>query len=685
MHLIFIFLTVMIITVNFSALALVAQRWINNYALAKVIGLLFICLWLFFVEHFVGLGNLNWLWPITSIASLWIISKHKTILFKRHRGAELVFFIGLIYGLLWRLAFPDINGQSEDLTDLAFLSNYYSGQALPAVDNWLPPYTFNFYYAFQHYCGALLGRWLALPIGMTYNLAFAVLLGFMVSLVWNIASLATSKYLPRILLVTSIVMGGTGISAFVPFMYQANATEASGQSFESMSRLWSSVRFIGMYDKNVNTDFGKALMGVEEGGKVIKKPDLPIETIGYLTMQGDFHPPLGGFLLVLIAITVILLIEQPSTYPVNANAPPTKATYQAILVSTGPLMWITNTWVLPLQAMLVFAWIAYRLISKKSVHWKAVILGGVIPLFLMVPFLNEFTRSALALSIKWVSSENHTPMLSGLLLLWPQLLLLAIGLYLGKKQPVIWLFVAIFSLFLIASELFFVDDPMGGAYERFNTTLKWWSWLQVAVVVSLSTLLMASKSRVIRTINLMVLIALSSYAIELAYYFNKTDKPSRGKLKGNYFLTQDQVKKQTLEYLISAPYGVVLEGVDKAAYGKTSTFALFSNKSSLIGWHSHESQWRGHPAFINQRGSDARAFYQGKLDSSLAWLLQNRVTYIVWSKDDTHRATDKNTRQRIHSRIHSQYHWVAIQKYGHDEYGLWVLKASAMQKHNVRY
>lgn len=678
MHLIFIFLVVLIITINFSALAIVATRWINNYVLAKIAGLLSICLSLFFIEHFVGLGSLNWLWPMTTIASLFVLSKNSALLKKRSR-AEIIFFIGLVYGLVWRLAFPDINGQSEDLTDLAFLSNYYAGHTLPAVDNWLPPYTFNFYYAFQHYCGALLGRWLALPIGMTYNIAFALTLAFMVSLVWNIASLATTKYLPRFLLVTAVVMGGTGMSAFAPFMYEAKAADSGGQSYESLSRLWSSVRFIGMYDKNVNTDFGRALMGMKVGDKTVQNPDLPIETIGYLTMQGDFHPPLGGFLLVLMAITCILLIEQPRAYPVNANAPPTKGAYQAILVSTGPLMWITNTWVLPLQALLIFAWFAYRLMIKAPLNWKAIILGGLIPLCLMMPFLNEFTRSALSLSVKWVGSENRTPFISGLLLLWPQLLLLAMGLYLGKKQPIIWFFVATFAIFLIASELLFVDDPMSGIYERFNTTLKWWSWLQVAVVVSLSTLLMASKNRIIRVLNLLILIALSSYALELAYYFNKTEKPSSGKLKGDYFITRDQVKKQTLEYLISAPYGVVLEGVDKGAYGETSTLALFSNKSSLVGWYSHESQWRGHPAFINQRGSDAQAFYQGKMVKSLTWLLQHRVTYIVWSKDDANRAQNKNTRQRIHSRIRQQYHWITIQKLGADEFGLWVLKNNKMK------
>ncbi|PKF61959.1 hypothetical protein CW745_08205 [Psychromonas sp. psych-6C06] len=684
MHLIFLFLMVLIITINFSAIALFATRWVSHYALAKISGLLLLCLTLFFIEHFIGLGNLNWLWPISTCFSLFYLAKNKTTLFKQHKTCELVFFIGLVYGLMWRLAFPDINGQSEDLTDLAFLSSYYPGHTLPAVDNWLPPYSFNFYYAFQHYCGALLGRWLALPIGMTYNVAFAVLLAFLVSMVWSIASLATSKYLPRVLLVVAVVMGGSGISAFVPFMYQANAKDAGGQSYESLSRLWSSVRFIGMYDKNVSTDFGKSLVGIESTEKAPQNPDLPIETIGYLTMQGDFHPPLGGFLLVLIAICAILLIEQPRAYPINPNAPPTKGAYQAILVATGPLMWITNTWVLPLQSILVFAWIAYRCIRKLSVNWTAIILGGLIPLFLMLPFLNEFTRSALSLSIGLVSSELRTPFVSGLLLLWPQLLLLAIGAYLGRKQPIIWLFVVTFTLFLIASELFFVDDPMGGLYERFNTTLKWWSWLQVAVVVSLSTLFMASKNRIVRGVNLIVLFALASYALELAYYFNKTSKPSRGKLKGDYFLTKDQIKKQTLEYLISAPYGVVLEGIDNAAYGKTSSFALFSNKSSLVGWHSHESQWRGHPAFINQRGSDARAFYQGELENSLAWLQQNRVTYIVWSQEDSTRAKQQNTRQRIHSRIHLQYHWVAIQKYGYEEYGIWVLKDPKMQKNSTK-
>lgn len=94
---------------------------------------------------------------------------------------------------------------------------------------------------------------------------------------------------------------------------------------------------------------------------------------------------------------------------------------------------------------------------------------------------------------------------------------------------------------------------------------------------------------------------------------------------------------------------------------------------------------QGHPAFINQRGSDARAFYQGKLDNSLGWLIQNRVAYIVWGKDDANRATDKNTRQRIHSRIHMQYHWVTIQKYGQQEYGLWVLKDPRMQNKSVGY
>lgn len=666
MHLIFVGLTILLIMVNFSAAGVITQRWVNNYPIAKISAVLGICLTLFFIEHFIGLGSLEWLWPITTCASLYVLSKKKVTLLKSHLKYELVFFIGLIYGLMWRFAFPDINGSSEDLTDLAFLSNYYAGQTLPPVDNWLPPYQFDFYYAFQQYSGALLGRWLGLPVGMTYNFAFAVLIACFVSLVWNVASFATQKYLPRILLVTAVVMGGTGVSPFAPFMYQSKANTSHEKSFESVSRLWASVRFIGKYDERVSTDFGKTLVTPEQSA--YKKQDLPLETIGYLTLQGDFHPPLGGFLLVIIAISCILLIERAAVYPQNPHAPPTTFAYQAILVATGPLMWITNTWVLPLQSLLIFSWIGYRLITKNSVNWQAVLLGGLIPLLLMLPFLNQFTDSALSLSIKSVESTSHTPLLKGILLFWPLLLLLFTGLFIGKKQPIAWFFVAVLGCFLVMSEMLYVDDPQSGLFERFNTTLKWWSWLQVAILVSLSTILMANKHKLIRGVNLVLLLALSSYALELAYYFKHTAKPAKGKLKGEHFITKNTVNNQILNYLKAAPYGVVLEHVDRAAYSQTSAYALFSNKPSLVGWYAHESQWRGEPSFIRQRGYDAQAFYKGQLNNSLAWLLQNNVRYIVWSKNHN------NSYQKIHQQIKSSYHFVMIKNDGKTKHGLWVLK-----------
>ena len=49
------------------------------------------------------------------------------------------------------------------------------------VDAWLPPYPFDMYYAFQQYAAALLGRIFSLSPGLTYNVAFCVLISLAIT------------------------------------------------------------------------------------------------------------------------------------------------------------------------------------------------------------------------------------------------------------------------------------------------------------------------------------------------------------------------------------------------------------------------------------------------------------------------------------------------------------------------
>ena len=61
------------------------------------------------------------------------------------------------------------------MPNLAMIEAYMRGTRLPAPDIWFPPYRLNFYYSFQHYGAALMGRILLLPTGSAYNIAYCLL------------------------------------------------------------------------------------------------------------------------------------------------------------------------------------------------------------------------------------------------------------------------------------------------------------------------------------------------------------------------------------------------------------------------------------------------------------------------------------------------------------------------------
>ena len=63
MYIIHISLALLLIWLNLAALSAFASRWFGDFHQAKAAGLLCVLLSLFFIEHFVGLGQLTWLCP----------------------------------------------------------------------------------------------------------------------------------------------------------------------------------------------------------------------------------------------------------------------------------------------------------------------------------------------------------------------------------------------------------------------------------------------------------------------------------------------------------------------------------------------------------------------------------------------------------------------------------------------
>ncbi len=96
------------------------------YPLARVVGVLSITLLVCAFEHFCGLGNINWAWPLTAAIAAaivwWERPRWNTSAFWR---GEVVLGVAFAYGLIWKFLFPSIYPTSERVTDLYFMQNYY--------------------------------------------------------------------------------------------------------------------------------------------------------------------------------------------------------------------------------------------------------------------------------------------------------------------------------------------------------------------------------------------------------------------------------------------------------------------------------------------------------------------------------------------------------------------------------
>jgi uncharacterized membrane protein len=672
MYLIYLFLTIGLILVNLAGLTAWVSRYLPAQASARVLGLFVLTLVLFAFEHLHGLGKLNWLWPLSTGLALWSISSRQD---RPFRAGELVFMLGFAYGCAWRFAFPNIDASTEHLTDLYFISNFIDGQTLPAPDRWLAGSVFDCYYAFQHYGAALLARIFNLEVGLAMNLAWALLLALLVSLAWEISGYFVNRFPLKILLLVALISGGNGLSPLMPFMIKENVTDTTSIENNVVTRVWASTRFSGMYDQNVNTPLGIAIAGDPKKPAFSENIELPLETIGYYSVLGDYHPPLGGFVIALwtLALSAFLGMRKMTDttrksdfeFPSERYADPLAF---FALGLTPALVLVTNAWVFPLQCLLLSSWLLIRH-WKADNNWPTLIIGGVVGFGLIYPFLSYFAPNSLSTPIHWVSEGYHSPTRLLLAMHWPLLIWLGVGLVVARHSPwAAWLTLT-FAIILGLSEFIFVDDPMSGKYERFNTLLKWWSWLWPTALIGLGSVCIGLGGRVARTLMVLSLSALLVYTLDLGRYWRYVSKPQLGQMAGNGWLKQDATQHELLTYLKNAPEGLVLESIEQGAYSSSTALSLFANKPLVLGWPDHLAQWRGNPEYIANRATEIRAFYKGELADPLSFLGKFPVQTIVWSLADEQRMP--NVREKLQGQISRAYHWRAFFQSGSEAVGIW--------------
>jgi len=667
--------------INTASLTLLSRRVFHNPHIARSAGVLILVSLFFLSEHFVGFGDISLFSLITLCISLFILYRHKSTIDWKSEG---VFIGAMAYTLSWRIVFPDIDTASEKITNLYFISNYMTGATLPPLDNWYPPHLFDSYYAFQHYGAALFGRFFNLQIGIAYNIGAAFLAALTITLAWVVISRFIEKRSFQALLLATFVFGGTGLSPLLSIVYDKPSDKVE-ESIDSSSEhrfanylfafksIIRSARFIGTDDHDelseqigVNQHFADLLF------PKINKPDiefearvLPLENFGYQLFIGDFHPPVGGFFFLMLALALIVSMKNRSC----------DRKYQALLVATVPLVIATNAWVFPLQMLLVSGWLAYGYCSNSRLDLWWIIAGGLVGVAIIYPFLTGFATSVEGNAVSFVQTEDHTPLSRFCALLWPILVLMLLSLLGDTKRQLSVVMLLTFTAMLLLTELVYIDDPTSGIYLRTNTVMKWWGYIFTGSLIFFGALCLSSNKKYVTILAVVTLLPLNVNAVHTFKLFYYSDNQASWKLHGHHWLTKDVVNRDMFEYLDNAPFGIVLENLPNNAFMQSSVFAIFNKKASYLGWPSHLSTWHdGNIPRVWNITEEVRSFYNTEMDYSVQWLRNRDIQYIVFDY-----TTDPDNFDSINEQISSDYRWLEFNPSNQRKLGIWLRRDNTVQ------
>lgn len=649
------------------ALSLLLRRWAGAPVLALTLGVGGVVVVMFALEHAIGLGPLRGVGALTALAAAAFLWRERSRLRRPAAGWQaLPLLLMLAWGLLWKLNFPSIYPTSERVTDLYFITSYLDGARLPPVDHWFPPYAFDFYYALQHYAAALMGRLFALPSGLTYNLAFVLLPGLTLALAWETTRRQGTAWGPAALLLLVLMVGGTGASPWTRVVVD-NGEGAPVAT--ANDRMWASARFVGGFDQRINTDLGKAVFGSALPPRH-ERQDLPLENLGYQYYVGDYHPPLGGFLL--LALALALMVGLQAVTPIS----PRGQGLLAVLAATVPLTLAVNTWIFPLHLLLVAIWGLWQLPRwhAEAALWpalRAAVLGGLAMLVLLLPFLSGFSQRSLETGFQWVTATQHTPWVSFLVLHGPVLVVLALAVAVPQRlRAVAWPVALALALGLTLSELFYVDDLSGGQYERTNTTMKWWGWIWTATLLGVAPAVLASGRRSVRVVAMLALASTLTYVADIVGYWRSEGRTDFGELHAEAIYRREAGGRAIIEFLRQAPEGIVLERLKEDAYDHGGVYSAFAGQALWLGWPLHEVTWRGQLPEIWQRRDAQRAIFEARHPDPATYLLGYDVRYIVWSVREAQQLAVH--REALSAQLSPHYRWRELGRAGDAPIGVWV-------------
>jgi hypothetical protein len=166
---------------------------------------------------------------------------------------------------------------------------------------------------------------------------------------------------------------------------------------------------------------------------------------------------------------------------------------------------------------------------------------------------------------------------------------------------------------------------------------------------------MGSRNRVCRYGTILFLLVPCLHAYDLFNEFKDSPKDDMGKLDGTNWITRDYTLRDIVSALKARPDGICIDSGDTTSNTDATVIPIYANKQCLVGWPVQEGIWREFRWDIHERIDQENAFYAGKMEDPVAWLLANNIRYVLWlQKDNDH----LNARfVPLWNKIRSHYRW----------------------------
>lgn len=653
--------------------------WDRGYAFSKILGLLSISytVWLLGSLKILPFFRETILLAILGFAAFNLYSLKgsrvqglKSLRVKIFIGEEVLFLVCLAFWAFIRGFQPDIQGL-EKFMDFGFVNSILRSLYFPPADMWFAGQTINYYY-FGHFVAALLTRLSGLDSAITYNLQLATIFALAFTATFSLASNLLYHIPHTIYHIRKVIFAGL-LSAFL-LTLGGNLHAIVYTLKDGPARYWypDATRYIGYNpptsDKTIH--------------------EFPI----YSFVVSDLHGHVSDipFVFLFLALTFILVIsvnqrlnQRKSAGSFFKDFLPGLSPVVILLPLTLGVMYMTNSWDLPIYFMVLGATLLWLNYQKFGFTLKAIICTMLYVIYYMLlvvlfslPFSLHFSQMAKGVDLVRAHSLPHQ-----LFVLWgapwffcltflafcfggrlravlrPEFLikkfasLLQVKVRLLKNQLriadyeltssdfFILILIAVATFLIVIPEILYVKDIYIPEYHRANTMFKlvYQSFMMYSLAAGYIIIrVLASfkggglSKKFLVTCYMLFVACLMIYPYFAIKSYYGSLKNYQGLYGLNFLKRSYPDNYQAILWFNREVSGqpVILEAVGDS-YTDYNQISMVTGLPTVEGWLVHEWLWRGSFDEPGKRAGEVQQIYEGDLTAAKNLLGKYKVEYVI--------------------------------------------------------